>query len=279
MSTITASGTLYFGDGSDGDVTLSSNVTVAKDMYYNNLDVGGFSLNANGWKIFVKDTLTMGGGKIHFNGNSASGRTGGAALVANTLGRGAAGTNGISTGGSYGGQSIGDSLGGSGGSGGASSTITSFGNGGTANGLNALNGGSHCVTSLPHCLTMRAPNSGTIIQGGASGAAGTPSINNGTFGGGGGGGGGVVLVSANVLSGTGTLEARGGDGGVGTSNGINGAGGGGGGGGGAVVLISTTDPSTTGISVDVSGGPGGSGGTNAQAGNSGTSGSTVTIVV
>ncbi len=36
----------YFGDGSDGDVTISSNTTLVSDRYYNNLTVNnGVTLN------------------------------------------------------------------------------------------------------------------------------------------------------------------------------------------------------------------------------------------
>jgi hypothetical protein len=51
-----------YGTGSDGNVVISSNITLARDMYYNNLTVdGGFHLNTNGYKVFVKGTLTLNG--------------------------------------------------------------------------------------------------------------------------------------------------------------------------------------------------------------------------
>ena len=51
-----------FGDGSDGNVTISSDTSLTTDMYYNNLTINTtFTLNPNGFRIFVKGTLTMGG--------------------------------------------------------------------------------------------------------------------------------------------------------------------------------------------------------------------------
>lgn len=49
----------YFGDGSDGDVTISSNTTLVSDRYYNNLTVNnGVTLNTWWFRIYVKETLT-----------------------------------------------------------------------------------------------------------------------------------------------------------------------------------------------------------------------------
>lgn len=44
-----------FGDGSDGDVTISSNTNLIRDMFYNNLTVNtGIVLNPSGFAIYVK---------------------------------------------------------------------------------------------------------------------------------------------------------------------------------------------------------------------------------
>lgn len=73
-----------FGDGSDGDVTISSNTSLSSDMFYNNLTVNaGFTLNPNGYRIFVKGTLTV---------NS----TGIVARDGQNGGNGGAGTNAVS---------------------------------------------------------------------------------------------------------------------------------------------------------------------------------------
>jgi len=50
---------LLFWDWSDWDVTISSNTTLTRDMYYNNLIIDNtFTLNPGGYRIFVKLTLT-----------------------------------------------------------------------------------------------------------------------------------------------------------------------------------------------------------------------------
>ena len=84
-----------FGDGSDGDVTISSDTSLSRDMYYNNLTINpGVTLNPNGYRIFVKGTL-INNGKISRNGNPGQdgnvGRSGGAPLSSGTLFGSAAG--------------------------------------------------------------------------------------------------------------------------------------------------------------------------------------------
>ncbi|MDD5527780.1 MAG: hypothetical protein PHO56_02270 [Patescibacteria group bacterium] len=63
----------FFGDGSDGDVTISGNTTLSRDMYYNNLTINnGVWLNPAGFKIFVRNKLTN-NGTIKSNGGDAGG--------------------------------------------------------------------------------------------------------------------------------------------------------------------------------------------------------------
>jgi hypothetical protein len=51
-----------YGQGTDGDVTITGNTTLTSDKYYNNLTVnGGVTLTCSGYKIFVKNTLTLNG--------------------------------------------------------------------------------------------------------------------------------------------------------------------------------------------------------------------------
>jgi hypothetical protein len=51
-----------YGQGTDGDVTITSNTTLTSDKYYNNLTVNvGVTLTCSGYKIFVKNTLTLNG--------------------------------------------------------------------------------------------------------------------------------------------------------------------------------------------------------------------------
>lgn len=64
---------LHSGAGADGDVTISSNTSLSRDMYYNNLTINnGIILNPNGYRIFVKGAINcVGTGKIASNGNNA----------------------------------------------------------------------------------------------------------------------------------------------------------------------------------------------------------------
>jgi hypothetical protein len=49
-----------YGPGTDGDVTIISNLSLNRDMYYNNLTIlANVQLDTNGFRVFVKDTLTM----------------------------------------------------------------------------------------------------------------------------------------------------------------------------------------------------------------------------
>ncbi len=72
------------GTGSDGDVTLGGDISLSRDMYYNNLTMpAAWNINTAGYRIFVKGTLTRSGtGKIFNNGGAGgngSGLTAGAA--------------------------------------------------------------------------------------------------------------------------------------------------------------------------------------------------------
>ena len=98
-----ATGISVFGDGSDGDVTISTNTSLTRDMYYDDLTINaGVTLSPSGYRIFVKGTLTVngtiardgndggnggnGGNAYDFGGGSAgSAGTAGSALSAGTL--------------------------------------------------------------------------------------------------------------------------------------------------------------------------------------------------
>ncbi len=83
----------FFGTGADGSVTVSSASVLSRDMYYDSLTVTSSStLNPGGYKIYVKDTLTINSGskiaRIGNNGSNAvlnSGGVGGVGLGAGTL--------------------------------------------------------------------------------------------------------------------------------------------------------------------------------------------------
>lgn len=72
-----------FWDWSDGDVTISGNTTLTRDMYYNNLTVNtAITLDAAWYAIYIKWTLTLTGtAKIIRNGNNGSWQTWGTALA------------------------------------------------------------------------------------------------------------------------------------------------------------------------------------------------------
>ncbi|MCC6191389.1 MAG: hypothetical protein IT318_20390, partial [Anaerolineales bacterium] len=64
-------GLSVYGDGSDGDVTISVDTSLSTNKTYNNLTIAaGVSLNANGYGIWVNGTLTFGdaSSRIHNNG-------------------------------------------------------------------------------------------------------------------------------------------------------------------------------------------------------------------
>lgn len=72
---------LWTGDGSDGDVTITGGTTtLARDMFYNSLTITGTGVLAtNGWRVFVKGTLSIAtGGVMSCDGPSAAGSLGGA---------------------------------------------------------------------------------------------------------------------------------------------------------------------------------------------------------
>ena len=49
-----------YGFGQDGDVTIASNTSLTRDMYYNDLTINAnCDLDTNGYKVFVKGTLTF----------------------------------------------------------------------------------------------------------------------------------------------------------------------------------------------------------------------------
>lgn len=86
----------WYGDGSDGDVTISVNTTLTRDMFYENLTIAdGVVLNPGGYRIFVRTALTFLGttGRIaQDGGNGGNGGDGyaGDASVSSPQGNGGA---------------------------------------------------------------------------------------------------------------------------------------------------------------------------------------------
>ena len=90
----TIAGQAWFGNGNDGDVTISGNTTLTADMFYNNLTVNtGVTLTTAGYRVFVKVTLTtVGTGKIDWIGNNGGNGGDGEAYDGGNSAGGVAGT-------------------------------------------------------------------------------------------------------------------------------------------------------------------------------------------
>ena len=305
---------LVFGDGSDGDVTISTaTTTLSRDMYYNNLTIGSAGgLNPNGYRIFVKGTLSIAsGGLIARNGsNGGNGNTG---VTGGTDVGGVAGAS-LSHGtlfGSYSGavggvgenSNGGDATNGGNGSAIYYSPVTNAtacsggagGNGavgGTAPGAGGTKGTVNTVVSLPTNLinilnfypseAVSMPASTTIayykinsVNGAGGGGEGASSPGYGGSGGGSGSNGGTIYIAANNFVSLGSVTAVGGNGGNGGNGGAaNGSGGGGGAGGSGGYIFIIYQSSLTVGTTSVAGGSGGSGGIKNGSGADGNAGTT-----
>lgn len=216
-----------FGDGSDGAVTISSPITLTRDMYYSSLTINtGQTLTTAGYQIFCTGTITINGtGNISYNGNGGTagtagtsstnglGGAGGIALTGGTLPGALAGivggaggvananggggnspspSNGVSTNPSIGANGAVGATGGSGGN------ANAFSGGGTASG--GTGGTATLALNPPHTLNgayIHADLVATYIQhlgsasnGGSSGGGGAAGAVGNPGGGGGAGGGG-----------------------------------------------------------------------------------------
>lgn len=206
-----------YGTGADGNVTIASNISLSRDMYYNNLTVNsGSHLNTNGYKVFIKGTLTINGSIGVDSGVAVSDATlkGTSNIASNTsasIGGNAAGVTytasqapsylvsaieNVISGGYVNTSGVFNPIsGGAGGENGVAGTVTpaTAGSGATAGGSGALN---------RNALAPGGP--GTA---GTNGAAGTtpPAAAAGS----GARGGAVVLICAKTISGTGIIMARG----------------------------------------------------------------------
>lgn len=239
-----------FGDASDGNVTLGSDITLTYDVQYGTLDLNGHVINTDGFRVRCRVLLDgAGGGIIRNNGQTPTSSLNGIGAAGGSL---AGGTNG--------GQGANPSAAGSNGS---QSTlvfaaITQLGVGGSPSrgGSGGISGGGQAGGTAGSATTPGAtlgfggrmfwdtlyfpsPVGSSVRPGGGSGGGGGGcTAGAGARGGGGGGGGGVVGVWArnvNVPSST-KIQANGGNGGPGTAGASTGTGGGGGGGGGAAIF-------------------------------------------
>jgi len=275
-----------FGDGSDGDVTISGSTSLTRDMYYDNLTVeAAGNLNPNGFRIFVKGTLTN-EGTIARNGNaggnggnagpiySGTGGTAGAALASGSVQGSIAGKAGTAGGGGAGtmGDSVAKSLGADGVAGG-------FGNdpgnpapqGGAAGSKTGTiyNSISNFTAAYLMYDFYPTPDYLRSSAGSGSGAGGKGWGGRGGGGGGSGSPGGIIFLAAKNVVNNGTISLIGGNGGNGGDGAVDGtyppnefAGGGGGGGGGSGgVLVYINSASSGSGTISVAGGTGGTGGT------------------
>lgn len=263
---------IWFGDGSDGNVTISGTVTLTRDMFYDNLTVpAGQTVDVRNYRIFVRNTLDL-AGTIHCDGmagepNGGWGSIPGAGFY-NANG-GAQGANGVSgttgSNASWPGSTV--RLGGAGGAGGAGAS----GAGGSgASGGNTLDqhiGGAQGWRNLFALLYGR--KAGECLGGGGGGGQGG---SDGGLASGGGAGAGVCVVVARRVTGSGVVRAAGGAGGTSTT----GNRGGGGGGGGGVAVLATGSTSTT-ITASAAGGAGGNPSGTGAAGSAGSVGRTLIL--
>lgn len=283
----------YFGDGSDGNVTISTTVTLVRDMFYNNLTLTtGCVLKPASFRIFVSGILDISNaptGAIQMTGGT--GGNGGVTGAGGLAGTAVATGSGIFTStaasvGSAGGTGAGVAGASSGtgngveGGGSAASGAGGAGSGG-AGGASGAGVAPLVPVSIRKFDTVffglvagaftPFRGAGGVASGGGGGGGGATT---GGGGGGGGPGGGIVYLSAATIArgtntNTGIIQCKGGNGGNGaTPSGAN-SGGGGGGSGGAGGWIFLAWGALTGSTItgaiDVSGGAGGTGG-NASAG-------------
>jgi hypothetical protein len=232
-------GEMLFGNGEDGDVTISADTSLSEDMYYNNLTIdSGKTLNPNGWRVFVKNTLTL-NGDLGIKESVTS-------VSAGSL----SGTVGV-------GQSVVDGLGGAGEPDGYEPGFTFSGSGSVTSSLGIDSSDFYDLRAAVNTYQRRGgdflrvkggagggtgadgvsgagaagswpPNANTVGAPGGKGSAGS-----GGSGGAGARGGGVVMLSARVISGEGGIYSEGGAGVAGTA------------GSGGTPAPSYTDPAST----------------------------------
>lgn len=246
-----------FGDGSDGDATITGGTTTnTREWHYNNLTITGTGvLKSRSHRIFVKGTLTIEtGGSLNDDGVAGgTGVSGGTALsnITNSVlgaGSGAGGAGRTTTG-------VGNA--------GATSSNCSTNNvafqpvGGVGGGISAPATAGGTAGPAPAPTIPQKWNSNGAIwsgrlcngtatwNGGSGGGGGALDLTGGTgTSGNGGSGGGIVHVSARYVTNNGAISANGGAGGNGVATGTASAGGGAGGGGGLVCLITQTATGT-----------------------------------
>lgn len=264
-----------FGDGSAGGFTFDTTITAGNDAEVDNLTIqNGGEFNTNGYKLFVRGTLTIeAGGVIQNNGsNGASGADGGAggagAPTGSLAGGQAGGAGGTGADGSAAGLLL-VALGGDGGDGGDEAGATKHGGAGGEAQDPTVTHGSYRTAQAARTGELRGFGSQNFFRGGAGGGGGAGLDL--VTGGGGGGGGGVLIIWANEIINNGTIRANGGNGGLG-----QGVSGGGGGGGGGVIYLVYRRMSGSGT-VEAGGGTGGASGGGGETGTDGSAGRVIEL--
>jgi hypothetical protein len=206
-----------YGTGSDGTVTISANTTLTSDKFYYNLTVNsGIVLNTAGYRVFVKNVLTL-----------ASNSTIGVGTANNyTMTTGFSGTGSIQGGGATA-TAVTNSLGGNS----ASQTATppTVVQGGTGD-KTTTSGFWYQPTQSIKGYVLNASNTTPLFLRGGAGGSGGP-------------GGGILIIAARYISPTATSYFK-----------ASGLSGGGGGGGGVIIAVSTASVLPTEITTDVTGG-------------------------
>ncbi len=266
----------FYGTGSDGNITLTGDITLTKDMHYNAITADvDVTINLAGFRFFaweVKGTGTITLSDKGGNGGNATNTLGGTAatpraagyLPAPTVGKngGAVNTNGLA------GNAVSGALGSNGIAGKDSATKT----GGAAGAATALPAASGGMRNYVNLSLFRAFASASFVT--PTGHAGNGSSAGGTTGGGGASGnnGGYALVFIRTITNNIIIDARGGTGGNGYGNGA----GGNGGNGGIIGLIYHIVGDDGSITCNYTGGEGGTGST---AGATGNTGVLITLVI
>ena len=122
---------IFFGDGSDGDVTITTPTSLTRDMLYNNLTISGATgvLATNGYRVFVAGTLDVTGAVANAISHNNSTGVASPGLGSSTSTAGLAGGTDTTAG----------PLGGTSG--------TAGGNGGASSGSGGANGTSYANTT------------------------------------------------------------------------------------------------------------------------------------
>lgn len=206
-----------YGSGSDGSATISSNTTLTSDKFYYNLTISeNIVLNTNGYRLFVKNILTLGS-------NS-------------TIGVGTANTYTMNTGFSSSGSiqgggavntAVTNSLGGN--SATQSATAPTAAAGGTGDKTTQSGYWYQPTQSVKGYAITASQTTPLFLRGGAGGS--------------GGAGGGVVILSSRYISPQGTCYIK-----------AQGASGSGGGGGGVIIIVSALATLPVNITTSVTGG-------------------------